>query len=448
MYDHIVLVSIDTLRSDCIQANPLKLWPHKYPGLRAPATTVLDDLVARGAFFANCVSAAPYTSASHATLFSGKWPLKHGVFEFFNRKLTGGTIFTRGRNDGYATIMKSDFPLILGPTLGFDRGIDRFIVEDDEAYLEAIAASPRSISLAHFGGVHVPYGFHNLHYGGDAYRRKLKELEAEVGEPEGLPSDQLLETHRDAEDTRYLLRYKRVVQELWQAGRAPDIFGLYLDGIEHFLKTRFEPFLDKLTKRLEGTRWLMVVFGDHGEEYDADSFGHFNSVAEGVLRVPLLFLGSDVRPGIHRQRMRTVDVLPTILELQNGRPIKQRGLDGQSCAKTVREGTPFIPAPAFAQAYVADTARFIRFQKKSLDGGPKRGSLPHLLFKETVWDGEYKLSRTLASFERYLGGLAPIETPLLRLERFDEGQVPHVVEDAAVERHMAQLLSGYAALRR
>ena len=340
MHDHIVLISIDTLRSDCINSNPLKLWPRKYYGLKAPDTAVLDELVDQGAFFANCVSAAPYTSASHATIVSGKWPLRHGVYEFYNRKLASETIFTRGQREGYTTIMKSDFPLILGPTLGFDRGVDTFIVEDDTAFLEAICSAKKSVCMVHFGGIHVPYGFHNLHYGGEHYRLKLSLLEADVGRPEDLPEDQLLETHRNGEDAELLLRYKRVIQRLWHAGRTTDIFGLYLEGVEHFLITRFEPFIRRLLNRLKGTRWLIVLFGDHGEEYDADSFGHFNSVAEGVLRVPLLFLGSDVANGIYLDRVCTADILPTISEMQEGWPTspaeRGRGLeskhgDGSCC---------------------------------------------------------------------------------------------------------------------
>lgn len=447
-YDHIVLASIDTLRSDCIAANPLKLWPGKYPGLTAPRTDILDELVAQGCFFANCVSAAPYTSASHATILTGNWPLRHGVYEFFNRKLRGESLFTQARRAGYATIMKSDFPFILGPTLGFDNGIDTFIVEDDDAYLTAIGAADQSVSLVHFGGVHVPYGFHTLRYGGDAYRRKLDALEADVGRPTDLPRDQLLETPRSAEGARMLLRYKRVIQELWKADRAADIFGLYLEGIEHFLTTRFEGFIRRLLERLEGTNWLLVLFGDHGEEYDSESYGHFNSVAEGVLRVPLLFLGPDVKPGIHRERLCTADILPTILDLQRAPSRGRLATDGISRAATVTDGAGYVSYPAFAQAYVADTARFVRFQQQALTGGTKKGALPHLLFKETMWDGEHKITRTLAQFERYLGGLAPLETPLARLERFDGGRVPRAVHDAAIMAMLEDQLAAYNRLGR
>ncbi|WP_164557890.1 sulfatase-like hydrolase/transferase [Massilia atriviolacea] len=446
MYDHIVLLSIDTLRSDCIGRNPLKLWPSKYPNLRAPDTSVLDELVDQGAFFANCVSAAPYTSASHASILNGKWPLRHGVFEFFNRKLTGDTLFTRAQRAGYRTILKSDFPLILGPTLGFDRGIDEFIVESDSAYLDALGQSERSVSLAHFGGVHVPYGFHNLHYGGDAYRNKLAELEQQIGAAGSLPKDQLFETLRDEEDMQYLMRYKRIIQELWKAGRAEDIFGLYLGGIEHFLRHRFTAFIDQLKRRLEGKRWLIVLFGDHGEEYDEHSFGHFNSVAEGVLRVPLLFIGADVAPAIHTERVRTVDILPTILDLNGDKHIRRLAVDGISLASTVRERTAYASRCGYAQAYVADTARFVKFQQRMMANGKKQGHLPHLLFKEAVWEGEHKLSRTVADFEQYLGGMAPIE-PVNRLERFNAAQMPLAVSEGQIQQRLADMLVQYNTIR-
>jgi len=444
MYDHIVFISIDTLRSDCIGANPLKLWPDKYGRLSAPDTGVLDELVGRGAFFANCVSAAPYTSASHASIFTGKWPKRHGVYEFFNRKLSGTTVFTRMQRAGYRTIMKSDFPLILGPTLGFDRGIDTFLVEDDDAYLDAIAAHPRTVSLVHFGGVHVPYGYHNLRYGGDAYRDKLRALEDAFRPPASLPKDQLFETVRGEEDMDLLLRYKNVIQHLWRSERAEEIFGLYLEGIGHFLQYRFAGFMARLDAMLKGQRALIVLFGDHGEEYDADSFGHFNSVAEGVLRVPLLFLGDDVKAGIHTERVRTVDVLPTVLALNGERPSRHQDLDGASLDAAVREGAVYAPRHGFAQAYVADTMRFVRFQQKLMRDGKKQGALPHLLFKETVWDGDYKLSRVMADFEEYLGGMTEVE-PRYRLERFDAARVPHRIEDAAIQARLAQRLDAYNA---
>ena len=103
--------------------------------------------------------------------------------------------------------------------------------------------------------------------------------------------------------------------------------------------------------------------------------------------------------------------------------------------------------PAYAQTYVADTAKFMRFQQKTLRGA-KRGSLPHLLFKEAVWSDEYKLSRTLAQFENYLSGLATLDTPLTRLEVFGDDHIPRPANDEGAQYRLEGLLTEYNCLRK
>src|SRR5690349_6577483 len=122
----LVLVSLDTLRSDCVGAHPVKLFSTDYPSLTPPRTEVLDKLVSEGTYFLNCISAAPYTSASHAAYFTGRWPLKNGVYEIYNRALRSRDIFQIGQANGYQTLFKTDFPLVLGPYLGFTRGVDQY----------------------------------------------------------------------------------------------------------------------------------------------------------------------------------------------------------------------------------------------------------------------------------------------------------------------------------
>ncbi len=443
MYDHVVMISLDTLRSDAISANPLNLWKEKYPSLSPPKTGVLDDLVGEGFFFANCVSAAPYTSSSHASFLTGHWPLHHGVYEFYNRKLRQETLLSRAAKLGYKAILKSDFPVILGPTLGFDRGVHEFIVEDDDRLLDSIRGERRTFSLVHFGGCHVPYGFHNTKYGGEAYRSKLEALEREIGKSSSLPKDQLFETYRDDEDFHNLMRYKRAVQEFWKAGATDRIFGLYLEGVEHFLSTRFADFMRRLRGILEGTRSLIVVFGDHGEEYDEDSFGHFNTVSEGVMRVPLLFIGDDVPRGMCRSRVRAVDVYRTISDLIGASSGFGKSTDGLSLAGVIHASETLPDLDNYAQTYVADTAGFIRFQKRVMaSGGVKRGNLPHLLFKEAVWAGDRKLTRCTAEFSEYLGGLTEIK-PRVKLERFDENAIPRPIGGTQSGRTLAAKLKAY-----
>jgi hypothetical protein len=404
MFDHIVFLSLDTLRSDCIASNPYKLWPGKY-GLPAVLDTpLLDEIAADGAFFSNCITAAPYTSASHGTFFTGKWPLRHGVYEFFNRALRAETIFSAARRAGFATTFKVDFPIILGKFLGFDRGIERYIVEDDDAFLQAISSQRRNVALAHFGGLHVPYGFHNLHYGGKSYIETVRRLEAEIPASEASPVDALVETYRDSEDLGLMLKYKRIVQHHYELKNYSKLFQLYLEGVEHFLENRFAPFFRKLKKILSGSSFLIILFGDHGEEYDEDSYGHHNSMSEGVLRVPLVFYGTGVKAGVYNQRVRSVDVVPTILDLLRGSGMGRLKLDGASLAETVVNRAAYPVRPAFAQAYAAETNKYVAYQKKLLTKGAKTGSLHHVLYKEAVYSDNLKLTRQHYQYEQ-AGGI-------------------------------------------
>jgi hypothetical protein len=422
-YDHYVLISLDTLRSDGIAANPFKLWPHKYVGLAPPRTTLVDQLVAEGAFFPNTISAAPYTSASHATLFTGRWPHRHKVYEFFNRRLRGETVFSWARRQGLRTYFKSDFPIILGKHLGFTDDVTDYIVEDDEEYFSRLDTDAPSLSFLHFGSLHIPYGFHNLRYGGDAYRARVAELEKGISPGGPALGDTLLETYRTGEDLDLMLRYKRIVLEHYENADYDALFALYLEGIETFMRTRFEPFMARLFDRFKGRRVLFVLFGDHGEEYDGSSYGHFNSMAEGVTRIPVLFWGPDVVPGIHSERIRSVDVAPTVEACLGG---ATETLDGEPLVGTVFGSDRPSPHPAYCQAYVSDTARFVDFQQKMLAAGHAPGALTHVCFAEAVWDGDLKVSR---QNHEYSGGavgtwsLLPCE-PKVTVERFGADLVP------------------------
>lgn len=439
MYDHVVLISLDTLRSDVLPFHPAPRWRNTHDLPRTVRADVLGQLAGDGAFFSDCKSAAPYTSASHASLFTGRWPLRHGVYEFFNRKLRGGTVFGAARRRGFRTLFKVDFPIILGPLLGFDRDIDHYIVEDDEAFLAALDPNQPSFSFVHFGGIHLPYGFHNLRSGGDAYRAKVRDLEFRV--PPSAPSaaDRLVETYRTAEDLDLLIRYKNAVQHLYREGAYADLFDLYLEGIDVFLDRVFAPFLRRLRERLKHRRTLLVIFGDHGEEYDAESCGHFNTVADSVLTVPLILHGPDIRPGLHRALMRTVDLAPTLCELLGFGGLFAAAMDGVSLAGPLLGGGPYAERPAFAQAYVADTSAFVGYQERLLRQGRKTGALPHVLTREVVIDGGHRLEQWLDP--------AGIPTRV-RLEQRDSAGGWRACERADAGRSLGEMLAAYNRTRR
>lgn len=446
-YDHVVLISLDTLRSDCISANPVKLWPGKHQLTTQPATPLLDRLVSAGSFFPNTISAAPYTSASHATYFTGKWPLRHGVYEFFNRRLQSSTIFTQARRAGYRTVFKVDFPVILGPFLGFDAGIDDYIVEDDAAALNAIGGRQPTFSFMHFGGLHIPYGFHNLRYGGEAYAEKVEALEREVGAAPQELTDQLVETYHSEADLKLLYRYKSAIQHHYLAGNFSRLLELYVEGVNFFFANRFDSFLEALLDKLDGTRFLLLIFSDHGEEYDEHSYGHFNTLAEPVIRVPMLFYGHGVEPGWHATRFRSVDVAPTIVDLLGLPANAKPAMDGVSHLDTVRAGAPYTPRPCVAQAYTSDASEFVRFQSRAMRQGRKVGHLRHVRYKEAAYDQEFKLLRQNYVYRAHGRGLERCP-PQLRLERIGEDGLARPFRHVDTENQLLAVLDGYNATRK
>jgi choline-sulfatase len=445
VYDHIVFISIDTLRADGIANNPLRLWPDEYNISRKLKTAALDDLAGASAFFANTITAAPYTSASHGSIFTGLWPANHGVSDFFGHPLSAPTIFTEAARRGYRTLMKVDFPVMIGSHLGLNRDVDTYIVEDDSGYLDALGAAERSCSLLHFGSVHIPYGFHNLKFGGNDYVKAVEELENETRHiVDSAPADVMSETYRSAEDLALLHRYKRAIIALYAARQYRRLFELYLDGIEYFCRTRFETVMDGLRKALDGKRALCILFGDHGEAYTADTYGHFNGVDEGVLRVPLLFGGTDIAPGLFRSRVRTVDIVPTVYELLGWEGDRVH-FDGASLASSIRGGGEPEARPANVQAHVAQ-ADEANLAQQSFTAGTETSTVNHVLYKEAVYDGEFKLSR-----RNYVAGTENHEpvacAPQLLLERFDGELRPQRVADQVVQQRLLGLMNSHRRAR-
>ena len=106
-YKKIIWISLDTLRADCINFNKNKLYTNEYKVKNSIDNSKLDELCAKGCFFANAISVAPYTSASHAAYFTGLWPKNNGLYDQFNSKLNAKTVFELAKRAGYTTIFKT-----------------------------------------------------------------------------------------------------------------------------------------------------------------------------------------------------------------------------------------------------------------------------------------------------------------------------------------------------
>jgi hypothetical protein len=222
-----------------------------------------------------------------------------------------------------------------------------------------------------------------------------------------------------------------------------------VEGINYFMSNRFEPFFLKLRSRVRGKRCLIVLFGDHGEEYDADSFGHHNSVSDGVVRVPLLWLDDEIDSRAYCNRVRTVDIMPTIatrLGLDGASP----NVDGRSLADRIwgtRSDEP--DRRAFSQAFTGETAEFVSYQKRLLDGDDLSSPVRQVCYVETVYDESFKLTRRnwVSSEHGRIRGLQAIE-PVTALLRQDASGHFDPCDSPSVQAQLIALLDTHNALYR
>lgn len=143
---NILLVVIDTLRADRVGVhNGKTLTPN------------LDRLAESSVVFTDAISTAPWTLPSHASLFTGLYPDKHGV-SWGHYKLESGpaTLAELLLRRGYETFGVSN-NWLLSRRNGFDRGFDDWVETSNDAWIAqwrlalqcgAVRLAARAVGLA------------------------------------------------------------------------------------------------------------------------------------------------------------------------------------------------------------------------------------------------------------------------------------------------------------
>lgn len=274
---NLVLVTLDTLRADRL---------HCYGNTRIETPT-LDRLAQRGVLFEKAVAQTPLTPPSHASIFTGTYPYVHKV------RNTGGFVL-QAPNLTLAEILQSqgwDTAAFLGSAVlkkafGFNQG---FATYDDQM------PKPASGDTMHEDPDRPA---------GEVISHALAWLSAQSGKPYFLWVH-LFDPHLPYEPPQpFRDKYK------------DDLY----DGEAAYTDHELARLMDAVEKKSPNT--LVVVVADHGESLsEHGEYTHGIFLYDATLHIPFLIAGPGVPAGTRvKQQVRTIDVLPTILELMGGKP--------------------------------------------------------------------------------------------------------------------------------
>ncbi|MFH1999785.1 MAG: sulfatase [Planctomycetota bacterium] len=300
---NVVLISIDTLRADHLAC-------YGYDRETAPC---IERFAEKSVVFDRAYSQSPWTTPSHASLFTSLYPSVLNLNPWPNPGEISPKAYTLAelmRDHGYATAGFLEAGMV-SSKFGFAQGFDPYkqgykhIHESVPACLEWIAEQKekRFFVFLHTYDVHrydPPEEFKDLFL--PEYRGPVEEGIPLARKLQDLPNYEFLRTLDENDEKKIISIYDEGIRYVdhW--------IGRFFDGLEAAGLMR---------------KTVVLVTSDHGEEFwEHRHTGHGYTNFEEMLHIPLILYHPDLAPGRRGQLVRLLDIAPTVAELV-GVPIKR-----------------------------------------------------------------------------------------------------------------------------
>ena len=326
---NLLFLAVDTLRADLLGAY----------GETPSATPTIDSLAASGVVFEHAISHASWTLPSFASVLTSQYTSTHGCWTFETPLAesfdTLPEIFQREGFDTFGVASHIFFNDNYGLKQGFDDFDDELahsreeegwvkvtsplVTEKAVRWLDERAASGASdpwLLWLHYFDPHVPYVDHARESGGEV-KPELARYRSEIAFTDGFLA--------------------RVMEALERGG-----------------------FADETS---------VVFLSDHGESFQEHPgvYRHARSLFREELRIPLVIRVPGVKPRRVSSPVRTVDLLPTLLDVFGIEPDRGMSLEGESLVSAMLGGT-HVARPALAEIALHADAHHVR---SIVDGGWK-----------------------------------------------------------------------------
>jgi arylsulfatase A-like enzyme/Tfp pilus assembly protein PilF len=274
---NLLVITLDTLRADRVGIY----------GYKNAQTPTLDRLAREGVMFQNCYSTVPLTLPAHSSIFTGRYPLGHGVrgngiYVLPQKEMT---LAETMKEKGFSTFgVISSFVLL--SKFGLGQGFDVF---DDSL------------------NSHLMYNNYTSEIPATAVYKKFLQWFEKNHQNRFFAWVHLYDPHAPYKaPKRFADKFNK------------DYLGRY-DAEIAFTDEAVNKILEALKKKNALANTLVVIVGDHGEAFgEHEEFGHGFFCYDEALKVPLIFYNQKLLPknGLNiLNRVNIVDIMPTLLEM-------------------------------------------------------------------------------------------------------------------------------------
>jgi arylsulfatase A-like enzyme len=331
---NVIVILIDVLRAD-------ELGCYGYERDTSPN---IDRLAADAVLFEHAMAQSTFTKTSVASLFTGRWPHEHGVFEG-SLENSEGEVVSDVLDGGMTTLAESlgaaGFLTVawvqneqLRAFLGFSQGFALY--HDQPGQCEAILRG--FLDWNDGPGRRLPYFayLHLLDLHGP-YRPPASHAERFVDLPKGY----------ELQEWEQWIAYKKLVRkgELFPTtAEVETLRGLY-DAQLAWVDEQIGALVGELRARGTYDESLIILLADHGDAFMEHGWlSHSNTPYEELIHVPLIVKLPRSRAAGRRVRgtVALTDLSATLEELLGADGIGERG-DGQSFAAQLEPGAEVAP---------------------------------------------------------------------------------------------------------
>jgi arylsulfatase A-like enzyme/Tfp pilus assembly protein PilF len=276
---NIVLLTIDTLRADHLEC-------YGYDKVKTPH---INRLAAEGALFRDVISPTPLTLPAHSSIFTGTYPLYHGVRD-------NGGFYLDPKHVTLAEVLKEKGyqtgafvgAFVLDSRWGVDQGFDYYFDNFDLTKYKKISLDA-------------------VQRRGDEVLEEARNWIGRIGQGKFFAWIHLYDPHTPYEPP-----------EPFRSAYGGGPYSLY-DGEIAYVDELLGGFLEFLRNQGVAEKTLIVMTGDHGEslgEHKESAHGFF--VYDAAVRVPLIIHlpGTAIQTGRQvKEQVKSIDIMPTVLGL-------------------------------------------------------------------------------------------------------------------------------------